>query len=432
MTTATDFTRKVAEDFQAVQANAEEWAREWRSRGFERYTELGLPDPKSESWRFTSLRGLKSRRFVAPETAGADVDPLLPMEITPHRLVFIDGELADEHSRLEDLPAGVQVIDMPAALREENDILRAHLESTRDSDQSFLSLNTALFRSGCVVSLDEGVQLERPLLLSFRTSGECAVHSRVIVRGAANSRATLLEEHVGSGAGFHNIVVDFELNESARWRHVRVQAEAEDAQHLSHWTARVGDNAELVAYSFVLGGGLVRNEMELELRGEHSLGELHGLVVAAGKQLVDHHTRIEHAVPHTTSIERFRHVLDDSARGVFSGRVDVAQDAQKTDAGQSNHNLLLSDEALMNTMPQLEIHADDVKCSHGATLGRLDENALFYLRARGIGAELARSILIRAFVEELVESLPLPGLRSAVRKRLDLRLPGSSAMEEIA
>jgi Fe-S cluster assembly protein SufD len=397
----------------------------------------GLPAAKAEEWRFTNLRALSASALepldaLAPPPARAAANAL--DALAAFRLVFVDGWLQSEADASQRLPEGLFVADLRTALADEHELLAPYLNRLCGAQPDwFAAMNTALFRGGCVVRVAPGARIELPVHLRFWQSERIgSVQPRLLVLLAENSDLTLIEEHRAPGSGLCNLVVEANLAAGAKLTHVKLVHASRHASHIATWHVELGAAAQLAAHSLAIGGELLRNEIELRLRGEKASAELDGLVLADGDSVVDHHTRILHQVRQTTSRQQFRHVLDGHAHGIFAGRVRVEPDAQKTDAQQENRNLLLSDAARMNTMPQLEIHADDVRCSHGATLGRLDENALFYMRTRGIGEAEARQLLVHAFASAMVERLPLPELRTEMREHLFAKISHDPLLKEMA
>jgi Fe-S cluster assembly protein SufD len=399
----------------------------------------GLPSSKLEDWRFTSLRSLEQSQlapldFAAPEN-GLKPRRAYPLdELRAIRLTFVDGWLAPEASSQNGLPAGVVVADLRAAMAGDDGILARHLgRLQRGAADWFSDMNTALFQGGSFIFVPAGIGVETPVQLRFLSSTRVgSVQPRILIVLEREARLTLVEEHRMQGAGLCNAVVECWLGPGAKLSHSKLVDASAESYHLAHWSVELSSTADFSAHSLVLGGKLVRNEIEIRLGGEGATTRLDGLVLAGGDDLIDHHTRILHQVPCTTSRQHLRHVLDGSAHGVFAGRVRVEPNAQKTDAQQENRNLLLSDTARMNTMPQLEIYADDVRCSHGATLGRLDEDALFYLRTRGLDKAHARQLLVHAFASEMVEQLPLPELRRELREHLSAKLSPDPQLKELA
>jgi Fe-S cluster assembly protein SufD len=319
-------------------------------------------------------------------------------------------------------------VESLAQLRSENPaLLEQHLGRYADLKQhSFAALNTALLDDGAVVRVPRGARLENPIHLVFISSGETETLSqpRVLVIAEENSRAVVIQDHVsvGNGVRFTNSVSEVVTRPGADLDLVVVQRESDSTHHVSNLASRQERDSRFRAHTITLGGDLVRNDLGALLADEGAECTLNGVFLGRGRQLVDNHTLVDHAAPHCTSRELYKGILSGKSKGVFRGRVIVRRDAQKTNADQSNPNLLVADGAEINTKPQLEIYADDVKCSHGSAIGRLDADALFYLRSRGIDQERARLVLTRGFAVEVLEQLPAPALRDATLELLEGQL----------
>jgi Fe-S cluster assembly protein SufD len=420
----------------AADVVADDWATQLRERSLEDFQRQGLPHARLEAWRHTNLRSLAQLTPKKPSVAQSAqitqfVSASAGASIDAYRVVVVNGQIDVSQSLLDALPEGVLVTSLEDALLSHRDRVEGHLGRLADgSTLSLAAANTALFDGGVYLRIAAGVVLDKP----FHILNVCAgvgesdlLQPRLFVDAGSDSEFHLIEEHTTSGSVITNSVTECRADEGAAIRHLRIVQGPSESQHLATVAAEIAARANYEAFSLVLGGGLVRSDIRLRLIGSDSHAGLDGVVIARGTQHVDHHTYIEHGCPNTTSRERFRHVLADRARGVFMGRVDVVQDAQKTDAEQNNHTLLLSDDAVMNTMPQLRIYADDVRCTHGATLGQLDETALFYMRSRGIGADEARALLMIAFVNELLASTAVNAVAAWAREQLSDLLPDGAA-----
>jgi Fe-S cluster assembly protein SufD len=344
-----------------------------------------------------------------------------------HTLVFVNGRFNAELSRTAALPDGVQVLPLERAYDELPLLLERHVGRITSMDaHTFTALNTAFINDGAVVHVDADVEVARPIHLLF-------VSDRDAVNGVAQPRnlvvldrfakATVIESYVGlaDGAYFTNAVTEATIGDGATLTHLKLQRESEQAFHVGTFDVRQSRDSHLVSFSFATGGALSRTNVYTELRGEGCGATLNGLYLGDGAQHIDHQTRIEHVAPNCYSRELYKGILDGSAHGVFNGKVYVHPAAQKTDGKQTNQTLLLSEKAQIDTKPQLEIFADDVKCTHGATVGRLDETSLFYMKSRGINARTARELLTYAFAADVLETIELPdvreGLESAVLRR---------------
>jgi Fe-S cluster assembly protein SufD len=389
-----------------------------RRRAAEAFLREGLPTRRLEDWRYTDLGSLGEERFLLEDEGpsqpvAAQLDALIPTGVAGDTLVFVNGRLRPDLSAVGDLPAGVVLGSLQALRRsataagEANGAMLAALDAAEAAgDGVFGALNAALAGEGCGLYLPAGLRLERPVQVIQLSIGKAPllVQPRLLVIAEEGSRATVFEAQgaLDAGRSFCNSIAEFHLGAGAQVEHIRVQRDDADGRRVSGLDARIGAEADFRSHTLTTGGALVRNESRLRLEGAGARGEINGLYLLDGQSHVDNHTRVEHLVPDGSSRQVFKGVLDGRSRGVFTGRIYVAQDAQRTDAEQSANSLLLSDEARGWTRPQLEIYADDVKCTHGATVGSLSADSLFYLRARGLPASLARRLLIHAFASELL------------------------------
>jgi len=407
-----------------------------REAGGERFRRLLLPTVRHEDWRYTSLSALAELPLAPAAPARLDAAAVARLGGLPPapRLVLVNGRIDPALTDLSGLPAGVHAGSLSAALRERAALVEPHLGAGPFGEQAFDGLSAALFADGPFVHLPDGAKLEAPIQILHLTtagSGPAASFPRALLVAGRGVRATVVESWAGEGAvylaaGLAEVVV----GEESELELVRVQREAPGAFHVGLLGVRQGAGSTFHGRSVALGARLARVEMRAVL-GEGARNHLDGLTVASGEQLHDHFVLVDHAEPGGTSRELFKGILDGKARGVFSGRVLVRPGAQKTDAAQVSSNLLLSDDATVDTRPQLEILADDVKCSHGGTVGQLDDDALFYLRSRGLDRPTARALLTWAFAAEVVERLPA-AVRGPIRRLVTDRLPGGSALREAA
>jgi len=414
------------------------WLASRRAEALASFASSGLPTRRDEDWKYTSVAAIERGRFSF-EPAATDQVTVTRIEALAlpgaHRLVFIDGRHAPEWSSPAALPAGVRVDSLRHVLALEPARLQAWLglppQAEADAPGSgFAALNLAWWADGAYIHLEPGIRLAMPIQLLFvARSGKLATHSRNLVIAAAGSSACIVEHHASLDAAgyFTNVVTDIRLAGDARIEHHKLQEESQDAFHIAAVHAELAQGSEFISGSFALGGALARTDISVCLNGERATCSLDGLYLVDGRQHVDHHTRIDHAQPRGTSREFYKGVLAGAARGVFNGKVIVHPDAQLSDAEQRNHNLLLSAQAEIDTKPQLEIWADDVKCSHGATVGQLDAEQIFYLCARGIDAVAAHAMLTYAFAAEMIERVPLAPLQARLQSLLRQRLP--QAME---
>ncbi len=427
----------------AAGAAAPAWLAELRRAGMARFTEVGFPSSRDEEWRTTNVSKIAQTSFALAGAAGRTLteDDLAPYTLGRGaciRLVFINGVFAPQLSSHADLAAaGVVVRPLSEALSLE--IVEERLGSAVALDDgvtdAFAALNTAFVSEGTVVHVAAGVTLEKPVEIVHVTvpgAEPIAVYPRTLIVAERGAIATVVERHVGlesqateNGAAYLSCAVtEIIADDDARVDHYRTGREAAGAFHIGLTRIIQQASSDVASKTITLGGQLVRNNMHATLAGERGNCNLRGLSIAGGEQLIDNHLRVEHAVPNCDSREFFKNIIDGRGRVVFTGRIYVAQDAQKTDAKQTNMSLLLSDDAQVNALPQLEIYADDVKCTHGATVGELNDDALFYLRARGIDEQTARSLLIYAFAVESLDEVAVPELRRQLEQVLFDRLPG--------
>jgi Fe-S cluster assembly protein SufD len=357
------------------QAPALPWMQALRESAFQRFSELGFPTTHDEEWRFTNVAPI-ARTAFAPAPAGWGVT----------------------------LPAGVIAGTMEEA--------RPFLAQQAAFDRNpFVALNTAFLQDVAFIRIERGAVIEEPILIVYTSEGNCTVtHPRILIVVGADAHCTIIETYVGSGSYFTNAVTEIVAGAGAVVDHYKVQQEAPGAFHIATMQAALGRSANFSSLSISLGGALVRNDVNATL-SEGTDATLNGLYIVNGRQHIDNHTQIDHAKPHGTSHELYKGILDGKAGAVFNGRIIVRKDAQKTDSKQTNKNLVLSDEAVIDTKPELQIFADDVRCTHGATIGQLDAEALFYLQSRGIGKSQARSLLTYAFAQDIIDRVKVPALK---------------------
>lgn len=390
-----------------------------------RFRELSFPTPRTEDWRFTSVAPLLQPAYELPRQAvGAEPLPL-PAASAPDaiRLVFVNGLFAREHSRLQGLPAGLGVGSLAAASPAETRRFDKVFTHTAEyQDQVFTALNTSFVYDGAYVVIPDGLVVSQPIeILHVALTGDKSIvtHPRTVIVAGKHSWATVIERYEGvvRGSGeryFTNAVTEVSVADDAVVDHCKIQNESLAAFHVATTQAALGRASKFTTHYISLGGGLVRNEVRARFDAENGEATVNGLYFGGGNQHVDNFTVIDHAQPHCASHELYKGILSDKAHAVFNGKIFVRPGAQKTDAKQTNKVLLLSDDATINTKPQLEIFADDVKCTHGATVGQLDENSLFYLQSRGIGLEDARRLLTYAFANDIIGRLQSAALRAAL------------------
>jgi Fe-S cluster assembly protein SufD len=416
-----------------------DWVAGLRRAALGRFTALGFPSPKDEHWRYTRLTPLAKRAFrLAPRTCvGMDEDDLaayLLPGLECHRLVFVNGWYAPQLSRRGPLPEGGTVGSLAQVLADAPDRLRPWLEAG-EYRNGFEALNGAFLGDGAVIHLDPDVVLERPVhlvFLSTRQAEATVAYLRNLVVAGRHSQARVIESYVGpSGEYFTNAVTTVSLGDGAILEHYKLQEESAKALHVARLDVRQGRDAHFTSHSVSFGGELTRNDVVASLDAEGAECRLNGLFMVDGRQHVDFHTSVEHERPHGTSREYFKGILGGRSRGVFNGRVHVHPGAQRTDSEQQNKNLLLSRDAEVDTKPELEIYADDVKCSHGATVGQLDPDMLFYLRARGIDETSARGLLTYGFAQDVIERMEVPSVRERIERLIVTRVPDAEYVKAL-
>ncbi len=394
------------------------WLREARSAAIERFGELGFPTTKHEEWKYTNVapiakRSFKPARLGNRSPRSSELYELSFAGLKGTQLVFVNGHYSDTLSSFGALPREVSAGSLSAAIHRDPSVLEPYLSRhARCQDSVFTALNTAFMSEGAFVYIPKGMVQEEPihlLFISFPEQEAAVTHPRNLIVLEPGSQATIIETYAGSDTGLNgqtyltNAVTEIVAGESSFLEHLKVQRETDQAFHIGTIYAHQGRGSTLKSHSFSVGGSLVRSDIEVVLDDEGAECSLNGLFVGDGNQHVDHHTSIEHAKPHCSSRQLYKGILNGVSTGVFNGKVKVQPDAQKSNALQTNNNLLLSEKATINTKPQLEIYADDVKCAHGATIGQLDEEGLFYMRSRGIDAVSARNLMIYAFASEMAE-----------------------------
>jgi Fe-S cluster assembly protein SufD len=409
-----------------------DWLASYRKRSLARFAELGFPTRRSEAWRYLDLRALEQRPMLpAEQETGAIISAVreqleeIALDEPGYRLVLLDGRFAPELSRIGQLPGGVYLRPMAAAITERPDLVRSGLEvHSSDTPQPFASLNLAFFTDGFVLDIAPNVILEQSIEIVHLSAGSSgsSLHTHSLVVLGEGSRASVVESFVGAGDYWRNDVVELRLAAKAELARIVLVEEGPGALHLGEVGASLDEAARFSSFVLLLGGRTVRREITVRCEGERSHCDLNGAFLISGRQEANILTAVDHAAPGGETRETFKGVATGHAHGTFQGRITVRPGAQKVDAHQLSQNLVLGPRASIDTKPELEIYADDVKCSHGAAVGDLDEAALFYLRARGIPAEDARRMLIEAFAREGLELVQQESLREHLRERLARRL----------
>ena len=418
------------------------WLREQRRRAIARFAERGLPTTRDEEWKYTSLAPLAAMPLdLAADGAGeAPTDEALaPFLIGPaswNRLVFVDGRYVAKLSTVRSLPAGGHVGSLAEALITDAEVVRPYLAAaSEEPGDAFGALNAAFWADGAFVQVPAGASVEEPIQLLFLATGReapRAEHPRSLIVLERGSRLALVESYIALGASAYltNAVTEVVLGPGTDLDHHRIVVEGREAVHVGQTRVREERDSRVASCTVAFGGRLVRNEVRAVLAADGAECRLSGLFVVGGEQHVDIHTVIDHVAPRAISRQLYKGVLDGTARGVFSGRVVVRPDANGTDAHQINKNLLLSDGVEVDSMPQLEIFADDVKCSHGAADGQLAADAIFYLKSRGLEEAAARTLLTHGFANEVLGRIRLGPIRSWCEDLLTGRLRGGRVVEE--
>ncbi|MGH7412517.1 MAG: Fe-S cluster assembly protein SufD [Candidatus Methylomirabilis sp.] len=419
------------------------WIRQIRRSAIARFAELGFPTTRLEEWKHTSVAPIARIPFKPAEsginklTAGALAHATLG-EVACAQLVFVNGHYSPVLSSLRSLPKGVIATSLAAALNADPGSVEPHLARYASyQDHSFVALSTAFMEDGAFVHVPKGMVLQAPIHLLFVSTsrGEATVsYPRNLIVVGDDSQSVIVESYVGLGNDvyFTNAVTEIVGGKNAVIAHHKLELESQEAFHIATVQAHLDRSSNFSSHSIDLGGALVRNDLNAVLAGEGIDCTLDGLYLVTGRQHVDNQTRIDHVKPHCSSRELYKGVLDGKSRGVFNGKIYVHKDAQKTDAKQTNKNLLLSEDAVINTKPQLEIYANDVKCTHGSTIGQLDHDAIFYLRSRGIDLATARSLLTYAFASEIISRIRIEPVRAQLENLLVTRLPLRSPAGEDA
>lgn len=428
----------------ARQASDPGWLQDLRRQAMQRLQDQGLPDTRREQWKYTDLRPLRRLGFNLAEQTTAGIDPAritglaIPGQSGP-RLVFVDGHYQAALSQPESGDDGVIVCALDKALQRYQDALKSLLAMPADNnpDHSFQCLNMALMNTGAYIALADGCELDLPVQLLFvntTTTQNLLSCPRILIHTGANSRVRVIEHYVALGEpqNLCAALTRIEAGPGSSIEHIKVQQESPRAFHIGRLEVHQARASHLDSHTLCLGARLNRNDIDTRLQAEGASAMLNGLYLGKGRQHVDNHTLIEHASPHTRSEEIFKGVLDGHARAVFNGRVIVQPDAQKIESHQHNRNLLLSQDAEVDSKPELEIYADDVSCSHGATVGQIDAQALFYLRSRGIAEADARAVLTYAFADDIIARIGLRPLREHLETVLNEHLPGQLDLEAIA
>ena len=408
-------------------APAPPWLTELRKAALAEFAAVGFPTTRNEDWHYTSVTPITERTFrnAKPTTAAPSQAELLDItagDPSWPRAVFVNGRFDAALSSLGGMPQAVRVSTLTAALKEKGDFVAAHLGKLATwNAQAFTAFNTAFAQDGLVVHVPRELKVNVPLHIihvADAQSAGCMIHPRLLIVVEPLAEFAVVESFVSFGGTeyFTNGVAEATIGDGARLHHYKIQRESREAFHIGTMQVTQGRDSLFHSFSYASGAALSRTNIYSRLGGQNSEVRLNGLYLIDGSQHADHQTFVEHIAPSCASRELYKGILDGDSHGVFNGKVYVDPEAQKTDGKQTNHSLLLSNTARVDTKPQLEIFADDVKCTHGATVGRLDEIALFYMKSRGIGAESARALLTYAFAAEVIETVELEALREGLEQ----------------
>ena len=445
MTTATPQVNYYTERFSEFEKGAvgdwHEWLRPVRRAAIARFAEVGFPTTRDEDWRFTNLAPIVQTPFTLARDSRVDLSPeaIEPYLVSEHdkiRLIFVNGRYAPALSSSGPPERGVSAYNLAQAFRDNRDLLEQHLARyAGDRQDVFAALNLAFLEDGAFVYVRRGRVIEEPIHLMYvstPTDEPIMTHPRNLIILEEDSQAAVVEHYVSLGADVYlsNVVTEAVAGDNSVLDHYLIERESKESFNISTLRVQQGRSSNVASHTVLIGGALVRNNVHPVLAGEGGECLINGLFMAKGRQHMDNFMLVEHASPHCDSRQFYHGVLDEQAHGVFSGRIIVHKDAQKTDAKQTNRNLLLSQEAQIDSKPQLEIYADDVKCTHGATIGQVDENAIFYLRSRGIPEGAARALLLFGFANESLERMKVASMRTHLEPLVAEWLPGGKNILE--
>ena len=402
-----------------------------RKSAISNFQELSFPTQKDEEWKYTNISSLLKHNFLpakSKEIVSSEIINQFLFDRLEHSLlVFVNGIYSPELSRITDLPKGVQVGSIAEAIKNNNPLIKKHLGNySKAENYFFTTLSSAFIKDGAFVYVPDGKVVEDPLhiiLYTKSTDSKIFTQPRNLFIAGQNSQVSIIEHYLSDEENIYltNAVTEIFADENAIVDHIKLQEESKKAFHIARMDVDQERNSNFSSHLISCGAEISRNDFNTRFNAEGSESMLNGLFMIDGEQLFDAHTMIDHTKPHCNSHEHYKGILQDKAKGVFNGKVMVRQDAQKTNAFQQNNTILLSDDAVMNTKPQLEIFADDVKCSHGATIGKLNDEAKFYLKSRGIGEDAATALLIHAFASDVITSIKIPALRDYLEEIITKR-----------
>ena len=429
-------------DFKQLQnIKKDDWFSKQRQSAFNIFQKSGFPSTRKENWKYTDVRPIAKNLFSNIANGSVvisdnEIDAILFKELECIELVFVNGTYSEKYSNIKNLPNELTIKNMANALGNDEDFLKKHLSQyVNDNSSSFTALNTAFIQDGAYINVPSDLILERPISITYVSkdnSNIFATHPRNLIFMGENSKATIIENYIGIDDTnyFTNAVTETSLSQGASLEHYKIQQESSNAFHIGNLNTSQNKDSRFESHSISIGGALVRNDINAQLNEEGAEIIMNGLYMTDNAQHIDNHTRVDHFKPYTQSNQNYRGVLNGKSRGVFNGKVVVHPQAQKIEAYQNNANLLLSDDAEIDTKPELEIYADDVKCNHGATIGQLDNDMLFYLRSRAVDEQTARSLLTYAFVDEIINNISFQSIKNKLEHLIIGRLPDSSLIRE--
>ena len=402
-----------------------------RKDAINKFAELTFPTQKDEEWKYTNISSMLKHNFspavVKTKVSSETINKFLFDKMEHSLLIFVNGNYSPELSKLIDIPKGVVIGSLAETLKDNNPIVKKHLGKYAENENYFFTtLSSAFTKDGAFIYVPDGKVVENPIHIIFITksgSEKILTQPRNLFIAGKNSQVTIIEHYVSDEGSiyFTNSVTEIIADENAIVDHIKLQEESNKAFHIARMEVDQERSSNFSSHLISHGAEISRNDFNAKFNDEGSECMLNGLFMIGDDQLFDAHTMIDHAKPHCNSHEHYKGILQDRSKGVFNGKVMVRRDAQKTNAFQQNNTILLSDDAVMNTKPQLEIFADDVKCSHGATIGKLNDEAKFYLKSRGIGEDAATAILIHAFASDVITSIKIPALRDYLEEIITKR-----------
>jgi len=437
-----DVIKNYSADFMQLKNTKEnDWFSKQRQSAFDIFQESGFPNTRVEDWKYTDVKPIAKNTFsnITESNVASDnneIDEILIKDLDCVNLVFINGAYSEKYSDIKNISSKIVIKSMADALINDESLLKKHLTKHINQElNSFTALNTAFIQDGAYINISANTNIDKPINITYisRDSNHpFATHPRNLIVMGENSNATVIENYVGSGKVnyFTNSVTETVLLQGAVLKHYKIQQEGSSAFHIASLNTSQSKDSRFESHLVSIGGALVRNNINASLNEEGAEIIMNGLYMTEDVQHVDNHTRVDHLKPHTQSHQNYRGVLNGKSRGVFNGKVVVHPQAQKIEAYQNNANLLLSDDAEIDTKPELEIYADDVKCTHGATVGQLDDDMLFYLRSRAVDEKTARSLLTYAFADEVISEINIKEIQNKLERLIIGRLPDSSLIRE--